>query len=43
MILPTGKAFDLEFSQTVKWDGDQVTEILAFWDTTLQTQQIGLA
>jgi hypothetical protein len=22
VIPPTGKAFDLEFSQTVKWDGD---------------------
>jgi hypothetical protein len=43
VIPPTGKAFDLEFSQTVKWDGDQVTEILAFWDTAGQAQQIGLA
>lgn len=31
------------FSQTVKWDGDQVIEILAFWDTALQAQQVGLA
>jgi hypothetical protein len=43
VIAPTGKPFDLEFSQTVKWDGDQVSEILAFWDTALQAQQIGLA
>ena len=43
VIPPTGKAFDLEFSQTVRWDGDQVAEILAFWDTTQQAQQIGLA
>ncbi len=43
VISPTGKAFDLEFSQTVRWDGDQVVEILAFWDTALQAQQIGLA
>jgi hypothetical protein len=43
VIPPTGKAFDLEFSQTVKWDGDQVIEILAFWDTAAQAQQIGLA
>jgi hypothetical protein len=42
-IPPTGKAFDLEFSQTVRWDGDQVIEILAFWDTARQAQQIGLA
>ena len=43
VISPTGKAFDLEFSQTVRWDGDQIVEILAFWDTALQAQQIGLA
>jgi hypothetical protein len=43
VIPPTGKAFDLEFGQTVKWDGNQVTEIFAFWDTALQAQQIGLA
>jgi ketosteroid isomerase-like protein len=43
VVPPTGKAFDLDFSQTVKWDGDQITEILAFWDTTPQAQQIGLA
>jgi SnoaL-like polyketide cyclase len=43
VIPPTGKAFDVDFSQTVRWDGDRVTEILAFWDTTLQAQQIGLA
>jgi hypothetical protein len=35
--------FDLEFGQTVKWDGDQVTEIFAFWDSALQAQQVGLA
>ena len=43
VIAPTGKAFDLEFGQTVKWDGDQVTEIFAFWDSALQAQQVGLA
>jgi hypothetical protein len=43
VIPPTGRAFDLEFSQTVRWAGDQVIEILAFWDTALQAQQIGLA
>jgi hypothetical protein len=43
VIPPIGKAFDLEFGQTVKWDGNQVTEIFAFWDTALQAQQIGLA
>jgi ketosteroid isomerase-like protein len=43
VIAPTGKAFDLEFGQTAKWDGDQVTEIFAFWDSALQAQQVGLA
>lgn len=43
VIPPTGKAFDVEFSQTVKWDGDLVIEISAFWDSALQAQQIGLA
>lgn len=43
VIPPTGKGFDLEFSQTVRWDGDQAIEILAFWDTALQAQQLGLA
>ena len=43
VIPPTGKAFDVEFSQTVKWDGDRVVEISAFWDSALQAQQIGLA
>jgi ketosteroid isomerase-like protein len=50
MILPdgnvipsTGKAFDLDFAQTVKWEGDRVIEISAFWDSALQAEQIGLA
>jgi hypothetical protein len=43
VIPPTGKAFDLEFGQTTKWDGDQLIVISAFWDATLQRQQIGLA
>jgi hypothetical protein len=43
VIAPTGKAFDLEFGQTVKWVSDQVTEIFAFWDSALQAQQVGLA
>jgi hypothetical protein len=43
VIAPTGKAFDVEFVQTVKWDGDQITEIAAFWDAALQARQIGLA
>jgi hypothetical protein len=43
VIPPTGKAFDLEFGQTTKWDGDQLIVISAFWDAALQRQQIGLA
>jgi SnoaL-like polyketide cyclase len=43
MIPPTGKAFDLEFAQTSKWDGDQIIVISAFWDANLQAQQLGVA
>jgi ketosteroid isomerase-like protein len=39
----TGKAFDVEFAQTVKWDGDEVGEITASWDAALQAKQIGIA
>jgi len=41
-IAPTGKAFDLEFGQTTKWDGDRLVVISAFWDAALQAQQLGL-
>jgi hypothetical protein len=43
VIPPTGKAFDVEFAQTSKWDGDLLIEISAFWDSALQAKQIGLA
>ena len=43
VIAPTGKAFDVEFAQTTKWDGDQLIVISAFWDAALLAQQIGLA
>ena len=43
VIPPTGKAFDVEFGQTTKWDGDQLIVISAFYDAVLQRQQIGLA
>jgi NAD(P)-dependent dehydrogenase (short-subunit alcohol dehydrogenase family) len=43
VIPPTGKAFDVEFGQTTKWDGDQLIVISAFWDAAVQRQQIGLA
>src|SRR5262249_29050482 len=42
-IAPTGKAFDAEFSQTTKSDGDRIIMISAFWDTALQAKQLGLA
>ena len=43
VIPPTGKAFDLEFGQTTKWDGDQLIVISAFYDSALQRRQLGLA
>jgi hypothetical protein len=43
VIAPTGKAFDLEFGQTTKWEGDRLIIISAFWDAALQQQQLGLA
>jgi hypothetical protein len=42
VIAPTGKAFDLEFGQTTKWDGDRLIVISAFWDAALQARQLGL-
>src|SRR6201982_991729 len=42
-IDPTGKAFDVEFGQTTKWDGDRLIVISAFYDAALQAQQLGLA
>jgi hypothetical protein len=42
-IPPTGKAFDVDFVQTSRWDGDRLIEIGAFWNSALQAQQIGLA
>jgi hypothetical protein len=43
VVPPTGKAFDLEFAQISKWEGDQLIVISAFWDSAVQRQQIGLA
>jgi SnoaL-like polyketide cyclase len=43
VIAPTGKAFDVEFGQTSKWDADQLIVISAFWDAALQARQLGLA
>jgi hypothetical protein len=43
VIPPTGKAFDVEFGQTSRWDGDRLIVISAFWDSALQARQLGLA
>lgn len=43
VIAPTGKAFDLEFGQTTKWEGDRLIVIAAFYTTARQQQQLGLA
>ena len=43
VIAPTGKAFDVEFGQTTRWDGDRLIIISAFWDAALQARQLGLA
>jgi long-subunit fatty acid transport protein len=42
VVPPTGKAFDLDFGQTSKWQGDELIAISAFWDSALQAKQIGL-
>src|SRR4029077_2928610 len=43
VIAPTGKAFDVEFGQTTKWDGDRLIIIAAFLDAALQAKQLGLS
>jgi hypothetical protein len=43
VIPPTRKAFDVEFGQTTKWDGDQLIVISAFWDAAVQRRQLGVA
>jgi ketosteroid isomerase-like protein len=43
VLAPTGKAFDVEFGQTTKWQGDRLIVISAFWDAAAQARQIGLA
>jgi hypothetical protein len=43
VIPPTGKAFDVEFAQTSKWEGDRLVIISAFWDAARQARQLGLA
>jgi ketosteroid isomerase-like protein len=43
VIAPTGKAFDLDFATTARWEGDLLVEEFALWDSALQAQQLGLA
>ena len=43
VIAPTGKAFDLDFVTTAKWDGDLLIEEFALWDAALQMHQLGLS
>ncbi len=43
VIAPTGKAFDVEFGQTTKWEGDRIVIIAAFWDAAAVARQIGIA
>jgi SnoaL-like polyketide cyclase len=42
VVPPTRKAFDLEFGQTSKWEGEQLIVVSAFWDAALMAKQIGL-
>jgi ketosteroid isomerase-like protein len=42
LIAATGKAFDVTFSTTARWEDDQLIEEYVFWDSALQAQQIGL-
>ena len=42
VIPPTRKAFDVEFGQTTKWDGDRLIISSAFLDEALQAKQLGL-
>ena len=43
VIAPTGKAFDVEFGQTTKWEDDRLIMISAFLDAALQGRQIDLS
>ena len=43
VIAPIGKSFDLDFSTTAKWEGDQLLEEYVFLDPALRANQISLA
>lgn len=42
VIPPTGKSFDVDFSKTIRWEGDLMREEYVFWDAEVQAQQLGL-
>jgi len=43
-VIPgTGKSFNLHFSRTAKWEGEQMVEEYVSWDSALMAQQIGTA
>jgi len=42
-VAPTGKSYDVNLCTTAKWDGDLLREEYVFWDSALQTNQIGLS
>jgi hypothetical protein len=42
VVAPTGKAFDLDYSTTSRWEGDELVEEHVFVDPALRAQQIGL-
>lgn len=42
VLPPTGKAFDVDFGTTARWQGDLLIEEYVMWDSALQAQQIGL-
>ena len=43
VIAPTGKAYDLTFATSARWDGDLIIEEFVSLDSDLRAQQIGLA
>jgi len=43
VIAPTGKAYDLTFATSARWDGDLLIEEFVSVDTDLRAKQIGLA
>lgn len=42
VLTPTGKAFDVHFGTTARWQDDLLIEEFVMWDSALQAQQIGV-